>query len=248
MTAHLPLRWRRWTQAAHRWLGLALGVQVLLWMASGAFMSLVDMDRVRGGGTRAPNLAPALDARTYFPPGGIIASMDDVESITLKWWNGRVVYLVSAGGAEGLFDAETGDALYPLGETIVRDIASKSYLGEGRIVRASLLDRAPVDWRGELPVWRVDISDKARTRIYISPSSGEVLANRNRLWRAYDFFWMLHIMDYEGRSNYSNPLLRLFSACSVLFALTGIVLVATRLQTGRYAEDVRSFSGGKKNK
>lgn len=241
MTVQSRLRWRRWTQIAHRWLGLGLAVQVLLWMASGAFMSLVDMDVVRGGRTLAPSTAPMLEARRYFPPGGVIAAQGAVESITLKIWNGRPVYVVQTFAGERLFDAATGEALSPIGEAAAIEIARKSYLGEGDVVRARLLQEAPVDWRGELPVWRIDIDDAARTRVYVSPSTGEALAHRNALWRIYDFFWMLHIMDYDGRNDYSNPLIRIFSVCAVLFSITGIALVVNRLRSGRYPEDAAAL-------
>ena len=36
--------WRNW----HRWLGLIVGLQVLLWVSGGVVMSLIPIDLVRG--------------------------------------------------------------------------------------------------------------------------------------------------------------------------------------------------------
>jgi uncharacterized iron-regulated membrane protein len=230
---------RRWVQLAHRWLGAALLLQFMLWMASGAFMSLVNMDQVRGGATTAISASPELQARAYFPPGGVISELSGVKSVLLENLDARPVYIVTHSEGESMFDAETGN-LISLSGAAVTDIAKNSYVGDGEPISAVLITlESPVDYRGSLPVWQVRMDDKARTRIYVSPSTGRVIAHRNRLWRVYDFFWMLHIMDYEGRSDYSNPLLRIFSVTGLFFVLTGGVLAWTRVRSGRYRQDVK---------
>ena len=62
------------------------------------------------------------------------------------------------------------------------------------------------------------------------------------MWRFYDFFWMLHIMDYRGRDNFNNPLLRAFALTGLAFALSGVTLVGFRLHSGRYADDARRMA------
>ena len=41
----------------------------------------------------------------------------------------------------------------------------------------------------------------------VDAGSGEVTAVRHDRWRLFDWFWMLHIMDYDERSDFSTPLL-----------------------------------------
>ena len=41
----------------------------------------------------------------------------------------------------------------------------------------------------------------------------------------FDFVWMLHIMDYDERSDANNALLRIASATGLLFAVTGVWLL-----------------------
>ena len=45
---------------------------------------------------------------------------------------------------------------------------------------------------------------------------------------------MLHIMDYKGRENFNNPLLRAAALTGFLFVITGVYLVITRIKRGRY--------------
>jgi hypothetical protein len=44
---------------------------------------------------------------------------------------------------------------------------------------------------------------------------------------------MLHIMDYDERSNFNNPLLISTAAASLLFTLTGILLLWQRYRPRR---------------
>ncbi len=232
-------------QRVHLWAGLILGIQVLLWMASGVIMSIFPIELVRGETTayRAP--AAVLEPATYASPGGILAQSEGATSVELKHFLGRPVYATS-GASPGLFDASTGERMTPLSERLARSVAAQDYLGEGEIVSADLVSFPPQEYRGERPVWRIDYNDRWHTRLYISPTSGEVRARRNDIWRLYDFFWMLHIMDYEERDNFNNPLLITASITGLLFAISGLIIVIYRLRRGRFGNDVSLLTGGAK--
>lgn len=221
---------------AHRWLGLLLGAQVMLWMASGVVMSWFDIDVVRGEATAPVDIAPPLETRAYAAPGGIVAQMEGrVTEIRLRAIRGRLFYEAIGPDEHALFNAFTGEPIELLDEAGARRAAQVSYVGEAKIERIALLENPPQEYRGPRPVWRADFDDRGRTRLYISPDTGEVLSRRNRIWRIYDFFWMLHIMDYEDRSDFNNPLIRVASATGVLFALTGVGLLAIRFWPKRRA-------------
>jgi hypothetical protein len=51
--------------------------------------------------------------------------------------------------------------------------------------------------------------------------TGELVSRRHELWRAFDFLWMLHIMDYKEREDVNNAILRVFTWGALLMALTG---------------------------
>lgn len=234
------LQGRRFVQTAHRWLGLLLAAQVVLWMASGVVMSWIPIEVVRGENAMSPNVSPDLAVTAYFPPGGVLADFGPATEIRIKTWIDRPVYLVTGDAARALYDADTGARLSPISETQARRVAELDFAGEGDVARAKLMDNPPGEFRGKTPVWRIDFDDANETRIYVSPETGEVAARRNRFWRFYDFFWMLHIMDYEERENFNNPLIRTFATTGFLFALSGLWLVVTRVQNGRYRADAQS--------
>jgi uncharacterized iron-regulated membrane protein len=230
-------------QRIHLWSGLILGVQVLLWMASGVVMSWFPIELVRGETSAFNAPETPLDAQTYASPGGVIARAEGATSLELRRFLGQPVYLARGPGAAGLYDASTGEKLTPLKEAAVRRVAAQDYVGEGEVVRAAMITYPPQEYRGERPVWRVDYNDRFHTRLYISPATGEVRARRNDIWRLYDFFWMLHIMDYEGREDFNNPLLIIASGAGLVFAISGIVIVVYRLRRGRYGNDLALMTG-----
>lgn len=229
-------------QRLHLWIGLILGVQVFFWMASGAVMSWFHIELVRGERNALKAAPTELVARNYASPGGVIAQADGAVSLTLKTFMGRAVYVVDGALGPALFDAETAARLSPLPRETAVEIAKRDFVGKGDVEKVEWLTEAPGEYRRGLPVWRVTFSDPIETRIYVSPQTGDVLARRNAIWRVYDFFWMLHIMDYEERENFNNPLLIAFATTGLVFAATGLYLVVVLLMRGRYR------IGGKRRK
>ena len=56
------------------------------------------------------------------------------------------------------------------------------------------------------------------------PVRARVVRVRSDIWRRHDFFWMLHIMDYDTRDDF-NSLLLIFAASLALFmSLSGVLL------------------------
>lgn len=226
-------------QSLHRWLGLAMAAQLIVWMASGVVMSQLPIEHVRGE-TAAAYSAPAeLKVQNYFPPAGVLAEVDGPREATLKFWLGREVYVVAGAGGKVMFDADTGEKLSPLSEADARRAALADFTGDGKIKATVFFDVSPREAGARKNLWRVDFDDRDETRLYVDSGTGEIAARRNRVWRFYDFFWMLHIMDYDERENFNNPLVRIFSITGLAFAITGLALVIVRLRSGRYADDFK---------
>ncbi|WP_411817895.1 PepSY domain-containing protein [Hyphococcus sp. DH-69] len=237
-------------QRVHLWAGLILGIQVLLWMLSGVVMSWFPIELVRGevSAYSAPSIP--LEAETFASPGGIIAQAEGATSLELKRFMGKTVYIArgESGIANGIYDASSGERITPLNEATVRKIAEQDYVGAGNVVRAALLSYPPKEYRAERPVWRVDFDDRFHTRLYIAPNTGEVRARRNDIWRLYDFFWMLHIMDYGEREDFNNPLLMAASLTGLIFAVSGLIVVGYRLRRGRFNNDISLLIGKRSKK
>lgn len=221
------------TRALHKWLSLIVGLQVLAWVVGGFVMSFFPIEKVRS--EHLINTAPeaaltAEEVRVSLPEVFAVHASDgaSVREVRMKRVLGRVVYeLHQAGGALILIAADTGEKLSPLSQEQALACAQRDFVGKGQAVSVQWLTAHNNEYHKALPVWRVDFNNEENSHIYVSPQNGEILARRSGLWRFYDFFWMLHIMDYKNRSDFNNPLLIGAAAFSVLMALSGIFLIFT---------------------
>ena len=231
----------------HKWMGLLVGLQVLLWIAGGLVMSWFEIERVRGEHNISQvEMAPLPGDQTLWPVSQILAAAGrPAASVTLRRLDDRLVYDLAEPREPGanpreepshaLFDAKTGQRLSPLPAETALVLALADFAGTADAEAPQLLEAHNLEYRGPLPVWRVVLGDQEDTRLYVSPQTGRIVARRNAVWRLYDFFWMLHIMDYENRTNFNNPLLIFFSITAFLFALTGIVLIFYRFTRRDFA-------------
>lgn len=224
----------RWTIRVHKWLALLVGVQIVLWIAGGVVMSVLPLERVRGEHTMADNPAPALDISTALPVQDVFSGLEldgPFETVELRMWRGHTVYSVTAAsGATALVDAETGERLTPISRETAIEIALADHVSRPQIASVQFFQEPSWEYRRSGPAWRIDFADGEGTRIYVSPDTGEVTARRNDTWRVFDFFWMLHIMDYEDRENFNNPLLITASVFALVTVLAGLLLLVLRLQ------------------
>ena len=108
----------------------------------------------------------------------------------------------------------------------VGEQARRIYTGEGKIVSVQLLAKAPQEMQSRKPpYWQVEFEGWNRPTLYLSPQTGELISRRHALWRVFDFAWMLHIMDYDERTDVNNPLLRVATWSAFAMALTGAWLL-----------------------
>ncbi len=61
--------------------------------------------------------------------------------------------------------------------------------------------------------------------MYFAAQDAQLVATRNNTWRLFDFFWMLHTMDYRGRDNFNNPLVITIATAALWLSLSGFLLV-----------------------
>ena len=155
----------------HRYLGLFIGLQFLLWTVGGLYFSWVSLDAVHGDHLHRP--APLL-------PGDATLASPAVALAALR-------------------AAEPVDSI-------------------GRVELVPVLGR---------PTYRVAYFTHGEgATAYVAAEFGEVVRIRNDRWRAFDFLWMLHTMDYQGRDDFNNLALRAFSVFGLTTVLSGFVLFA----------------------
>lgn len=235
----------KFSRALHNWLGLILFVQIGLWFLSGLVMALLPIDEVRGTHLRLTPLATWTDARVA--PSAILSEFDNQAALTFgaQLVPPRIalaqderpalaaipIYEVKSGGVVARFNAQTGAKLEPFNEQDIRLLASAQYQGSGRVTQAMHLTMLPQEVQHLTPpLWQVSFDDADNTRFYIAPDSGAVQRVRTDTWRLFDFMWMLHIMDYDTRSDFNHPLLIVFSASALFFTLSGGVLLWQRFR------------------
>jgi hypothetical protein len=223
----------------HKWFGLLVGLQILIWLASGLYMVVVDIDFIHGDPlvtnmqkTVVVPQTPVLDIaalRVKYP---------DATHIDLKPVMGQTFYSVTMANGRYLHEPETGDLISPLDEQTARQIAKYHFDGNAAILTASLITTNPpmeIQTR-RLPLWRIDFADRFATSFYINPYTGALATRRHQYWRIFDFLWMLHIMDYEERADAHHPLLIVAQLTGLGFAISGLWLL------------FYSFSGRRKNR
>ncbi|RTE86408.1 MULTISPECIES: hypothetical protein [Gammaproteobacteria] len=220
----------------HKWIAWILSIQVALWGISGAYMVWMKLSYIHGG-----HLAENAEITT-----GTI-NQQAFRTITERYPNAEYIKWVNRGlvdAPEGAIEVKTRDELIlfsseslfpiqPSREDIER-IASRVYTAssEASIRSITFLHQSgPGELSSShLPVWQVEFDDWVNTTLYFKAETAELVTRRFSFWRAFDFFWMLHIMDYKTRANIQTPWLVFLTLLSIGFIGTGTVLTVRRLK------------------
>ncbi|MEO6280192.1 PepSY domain-containing protein [Roseateles sp.] len=215
-----------WVRRSHKWIGLVIGVQALLWMLSGLYMTAISLEVIHGDHLAHVSDEPLDRQGDRLDVGQLAQIHPGFESFKLKRFLGKEVYELRGGGKASLVDARSGDLLSPLPREQVVARAKDIYQGEAEIREITWITQAPQEVaKRPVPMWAVRFDDRASTTLYFSPDTGDLLARRHDLWRLFDFLWMLHIMDYDKRTDVNNSLLRVAAGTGLVFALSGAWLV-----------------------
>lgn len=223
-----------WMRKIHKWVGLLIGIQFVLWLGSGLIMSLLDHDEVQGHRYRVHDSEPKQWPKHSLPASAALGgSKSEIQRISSGWLLDRPVYQAFDGEKIRLVDAFTGEII-DIDAELASRLAGASYSGPGKMQIPLLLERTMEVRDHEGRLWRVDFKDEHDTTVYLSAQTGQVLEHRNRTWRLFDVVWMLHIMDYTGRKNFNNPLVVTAAIGGLWLALTGIWLLVTSFRINEF--------------
>lgn len=227
----------------HRYLGLTIGIQFILWTAGGLYFSWTDLDEVHGDHLAAP--PSFVHTNTPLASPSLVLErirarepVDSVAALSLQSVLGRPVYRLQyfthdvAGErrrASQLADARTGELRPALQREEAVRMARAAFLPAARVQAVEWLTAGNVGAHHEyreqpLPAWAVNFTHPSAATVYVAAEAGAVQRIRHRKWRIFDFLWMLHTMDYAGRDNFNNLLLRAFSLFGLATVLSGFVL------------------------
>ncbi|MFD2365670.1 PepSY domain-containing protein [Pseudoduganella sp. GCM10020061] len=215
-----------WVRRVHKWLGLVVGVQALLWMISGLYMVVVPLEIIHGDHLAHLHGEPLQPGLARIGSAELARQYPGITALKLKTLGDREVYELRQDKQVTLVDAVNGARLSPIPDSTVRALAQAAYTGDGPITKVEWITKAPQEvGTRPVPMWAVHFDDAGKTTFYYAPDTGELLARRHELWRWFDFVWMLHIMDYEAREDVNNTLLRVASITGLVFALSGAWLL-----------------------
>jgi hypothetical protein len=244
MTTQLLIR------KSHRYLGLFIGIQFLGWTISGLYFSWNDIDKVHGDHMRKSPHYISSDAQIVSPSMAIadlkkLKEVDSIHSIHLISLVGKPIYQIAYfSGHTGdvhphaqyaLADATTGAIRQPLSKKEAIALAKDYVVNEAKMSGVVYLQKTDAhhEYRERpLPAWAISFNDPDCT-VYISADLGTFQSIRHDQWRAFDFLWMFHTMDYESRDDINNWLLRVFSIFGLITVLSGFTLFFVSSRTFR---------------
>lgn len=229
---------RKWLILAHRYLGVALGLVVMMWFATGIVMMYAGgMPRLTPE-LRLQRLAALDPARVRLTPA------EAAERAGLKGFGGRAVLVSILDRPAYRFGqrrptivfADTGERLDRLGVAQARAVASRfAGLPEDRIRYLSTLDRVD-QWTlidsAQLPLYKFAVEDAGGTELYVSERTGEVAMMTTRRSRALAWAGTIPHWFYFSALRTNQPLwyrvVVWTSALACILAVIGLALALTR--------------------
>lgn len=240
--------WKRQLHLLHRWLGIVLGLLVLLWFGSGIVMmyvpypALTEQERVAWLAPLDAQLVKvsAWDAWQSTAPTGV------PDTVKLNTVAGRPAYHFLANGNWRSAWADTGAPLQ-VTDAMARASAQNAAPGAGALVVEQIdLDQ----WtfgavKAHRPLYRVEADDAAGSVLYVSGRTGELVRDTTRSERAWNWAGsVIHWIYFTPLRTYGQPWRQVVmwtSGAAFVLVMAGMVLGIQRLRLRRrYASGRRS--------
>ena len=231
---------------SHRFLGVFLGIQFILWTIGGIYFSWSNMDEIHGDTTKNKTPLFVADLKMISPSAAIdsiqrVHHIDSLVSIQLVDILGKPYYQIrciqthvettNLSNKQHLInylaDAETGMIRSPLSKLEASNVAKKYFSGNQSIKKIEYVTETNPhhEYReNPLPAYAITFDNPEQTTVYVATELGTVQKFRNSKWRIFDFLWMMHTMNYEDRDKFGNLLLRSFSILGLITVFSGFLL------------------------
>lgn len=226
----------------HKWLGLIVFIQLVIWTATGLFFTAFAITDIRGEKLLHPAAHFPVDmSKVKLSSTDALTKVaeDRPHTVTLRSLAGQPIYEIRAEIGVFLVSAETGDVISPVSEDLAKSIVATAWAGDGKLTAMRMLETAPRESGMTGQVWAADFDGEGHRTVYVNALNGQLGPARTDLWRTYDFLWSLHIMDYTERENFHHPLIIAAAVLALSTVLFGVALLLhrfTRRRGGR-AED-----------
>jgi uncharacterized iron-regulated membrane protein len=202
-------------------LGVIIGIQFLFWTISGLYFSWTDIDEIHGDHL-------LKEAPTYslagLQSGASIDSTLKISAMELRFIASEPYFWVNDSM---LFSVKTGKRKAEITKEEAIGVVKENLVSEIKIKKVAYLNTVTDhhEYRGgSLPAWVIHFDQEDELTAYVAAVDGRFQKVRHNSWRWFDFLWMTHTMDYEGRDNFNNTILRAFSLLGLITVLSGFLL------------------------
>ena len=246
-----PFSLLRVSRKYHKWLMAFVGVQFLFWALTGMYMVSMDIHHIHGEHMVKNHEQTINTKQVSFDFQNLKIKYPNATNISLEKLMDRAIYRFTDGeNGKIAIDAQTGVLINKVNAERAREIATYYYSGSSAIEQVVLMtskDNMPAELSPRhLPFWQITFEGIATPTLYISESTGKVVAKRHDFWRMFDWMWRFHIMDYDDGENVSNWFLFVVALLGVVAAIAGITLTYYRIVASEQRKEleVSSQSGG----
>lgn len=210
-----------WIRKSHRYLGLFTGIQFLMWTIGGLYFSWTNIDDIHGDQFHKKEMSHTI-------PSHLLSNIKDstlqIETIDFRFIDHQPFFWIND---EQLINAKTGEKRGEIKEQEALSIAKMHLIDELEVKEVKRITEAGKHHeyrKGLLPAWVISYEGNDKLKAYISVTDGDFKKIRHQSWRNFDFLWMMHTMDYDGRDNFNNWLLRIFSIVGLITIVLGFML------------------------
>ncbi|WP_372761135.1 hypothetical protein [Pseudoalteromonas sp.] len=219
----------------HKWLGYLLAVQLLAWLLGGLVMSAIPLEKVHGKHLAERTLPNPFTQQNYTASlDKITAQVTNPTHITFEHFLTTPLITVTNNSGQRSFHGISGEPFQAPTKQQITANAQAHLLINAQPISTTFIAQGDREAGYNPHIWQVQFDDSINTTLYLSATNGKVITVRSTIWRIFDFFWMLHIMDYDARENFNNLLLISFAATSVLFCLCGMLLLLQGIKLRKF--------------
>lgn len=209
---------------SHRYLGLIIFLQVIVWSFSGFFMYYLDFSdlydippdkpvNLKNVSLEIKDIKQILNEK--FPN-------ENISTISLKSIANKPYYDIKTNKKEFLI-SQNREIIEKISEDIIKKISSEKYTGKANILKIELLNESKGNYFSSKSIYKVSYEDEQRSEMYINPVNGQVLAKRKALWGFYNTMWEYHLMKYSANSALNKNLLLISAIISLFVSVTGFI-------------------------
>lgn len=223
---------------AHRYLGLFIGIQFLMWTISGMYFSWTDIDEIHGDYFKKD--VPEQASFKNLISTSRLENEQNIKFLELLEIDNEPYFWINK---EHLFNAISGTKKDGVTEEEAINIAERYMLADLEFDQIQRIETVGNhhEYRGRpLPAYEISYKNNENLKAYVAIENGAFQTVRHRDWRWFDFLWMTHTMDYQGRDNFNTIVLRTFSLLGLITVLSGFLLWFTSSPTVRKIKKVNN--------